>query len=343
VGEKEGKVPLRRSTAVQYYLIRRLLYMVVLLAAISVFSFVLVELPPGDYLTSYVASLRDARGSEIDPAEVEALKRQYGLDQPLPVRYLKWVTNMFRGNFGRSFAWSKEVSDMIRERLGITIFTSLLTLIVTYAVAIPIGIYSAIRQYSIADYLFTALGFIGLAMPSFFLALVLMYYINRFTGFSVGGLYSPEFMNQPMSLAKFVDMLKHISILVIAVGLAGTASVIRIMRSGMLDELRKQYVIAARSKGLTERQLLLKYPVRLALNPIISTIGWVLPGIVSGATVTAIVMNIPTIGLLLYESLLAQDTYVAAACIMLLSFLTVIGMFISDILLIVVDPRIRLT
>jgi peptide/nickel transport system permease protein len=326
-----------------YYLLRRFVYMLVLLLAVSAFSFFLVDLPPGDYLTSYVSRLRETRGNEVDPAEVEALKRQYGLDQSLPVRYAKWVTNMLQGDFGRSFAYSIEVSALIRERLGITIFTAVLTLIFTYAIAIPIGIYSATHQYAIGDYFFTILGFVGLAMPTFFLALVLMYYVNRYTGFSVGGVYSPQFMNQPMSLAKFVDLLKHVSILVVAVGLAGTASVIRIMRSGVLDELKKHYVISARSKGLTERTLLLKYPVRLALNPIISTIGWVLPGIVSGATVTAIVMNIPTIGALLYESLLAQDTYVAAACIMLLSFLTVLGMFISDVLLVLVDPRIRLT
>lgn len=325
------------------YLLRRFLYMVILLFAVSAFSFFLVDLPPGDYLTSYVASLRDARGSEIDAAEVEALKRQYGLDQSLALRYVKWMSNMARGDFGRSFAWNLEVAGLIRERLGITILTAVLTLLFTYAVAIPIGIYSATHQYSLGDYFFTVLGFVGLAMPTFFLALVLMYYINRSTGFSVGGLYSPQFMNQPMNVAKFVDMLKHISILVVAVGMAGTASVIRILRSGILDELQKQYVIAARSKGLTETQLLLKYPVRLALNPIISTIGWILPSIVSGATVTAIVMNIPTIGALLYEALLAQDTYVAASSIMLLSFMTVIGMFISDLLLALVDPRIRFT
>lgn len=325
------------------YLIRRLLYTIVLLAAVSAFSFFLIDLPPGDYLSSYVASLREQRSGDVDPAEVEALKRQYGLDQPLPVRYLKWVGNMLQGDFGRSFAYNIEVGVLIRDRLGITVFTALLTLVFTYAVAVPIGIYSATRQYSFGDYFFTGLGFVGLAMPTFFLALVLMYFINRYTGFSVGGLYSPEYMNQPMSPAKFVDMLKHVAILVVAVGLAGTASVIRIMRSGLLDELKKQYVTAARSKGLSERQLLLKYPVRLALNPIISSVGWILPSIVSGATVTAIVMNIPTIGALLYEALLAQDTYVAAACIMLLSFLTVIGMFISDILLVIVDPRIRLT
>jgi peptide/nickel transport system permease protein len=327
----------------RYYLLRRFLYMVILLLAVSAFSFFVIDLPPGDYLSSYVASLRDARGAEIDQAEVEALKQQYGLDQSLALRYVKWVSNMVRGDFGRSFAYNKEVSGMIRERMGITLFTALLTLIFTYALAIPIGIYSAMRQYSVGDYFFTILGFVGLAMPTFFLALVLMYYINRATGFSVGGLYSPEFMNQPMTGAKFVDMLKHIAILVIAVGMAGTASVIRIMRSGVLDEVQKHYVIAARSKGLSEVRLLLRYPVRLALNPIVSTIGWVLPSIVSGATVTAIVMNIPTLGALLYESLLAQDTYVAAACIMLLSFMTVIGMFISDLLLAWVDPRIRLT
>lgn len=327
----------------RYYLLRRFLYMVVLLIAVSIFSFFVIDLPPGDYLTSYVASLRDARGAEIDQAEVEALKRQYGLDQSLGVRYYKWVRNMLHGDFGRSFAYNKEVYGMIRERMGITIFTAFLTLIFTYALAVPIGIYSATHQYSVGDYFFTVVGFIGLAMPTFFLALVLMYYINRSTGFSVGGLYSPEFMNQPMSVAKFIDMLKHIAVLVIAVGMAGTASVIRIMRSGVLDELKKQYVTSARSKGLTETRLLLRYPVRLALNPIISTIGWVLPSIVSGATVTAIVMNIPTLGALLYEALLAQDTYVAAACIMLLSFMTVVGMFISDLLLALVDPRIRLT
>jgi peptide/nickel transport system permease protein len=328
---------------VKYYLLRRFIYTIILLLTVSAFSFFLIDLPSGDYLSSYVARLRDARGAEIDPAEVEALKRQYGLDQSLPVRYTKWIANMLQGDFGRSFAYSMEVVDLIRERLGITIFTAFLTLIFTYVIAVPIGIYSAMRQYSIGDYVFTILGFVGLAMPTFFLALILMYYVNRYSGFSVGGLYSPQFMNQPMNWAKFVDMLKHIAILVVSVGLAGTASVIRIMRSGVLDELKKQYVISARSKGLSEHALLLKYPVRLALNPIISSIGWILPSIVSGATVTAIVMNIPTIGALLYESLLAQDTYVAAACIMLLSFMTVIGMFISDILLVVVDPRIRLT
>ena len=325
------------------YLFRRFLYMVVLLAVVSLFSFVLIQLPPGDYLTSYIARLRDTRGTDVDQAEIDGLRLQYGLDRPLVVQYVKWVENMLQGDFGRSFSWNMPVITMLNERMGITIFTSLLTLIVTYAVAIPIGIYSATHQYSILDYLFTGVGFAGLAMPSFFLALVLMYYLTRYTGASVGGLYSPQFVDQPMDLAKFMDMLGHIPVLVIAVGLAGTASLIRIIRSGMLDELKRNYVTSARSKGLSEGKMLFKYPVRMALNPVISTIGWVLPNIVSGATVTAIAMNIPTIGSLLYESLLSQDTYVAGACIMILSFLTVIGMFISDVILVVVDPRIRYT
>lgn len=325
------------------YLLRRFFYMIVLIFAVSVVSFVLIQLPPGDYLTAYIARLRDTRGTDVDQAEIDALKIQYGLDQPIITQYFKWVVNMFQGDFGRSFAWNMPVATMINERLGVTVFTSLLTLIVTYAVAIPIGIYSATHQYSIFDYIFTGIGFAGLAMPSFFLALVIMYYLTKYTGVNVGGLYSQQFLDQPMSWAKFVDMLQHIPVLVIAVGLAGTASLIRIIRSGMLDELKRNYVTSARSKGLSETKMLFKYPVRMALNPIISTIGWILPSIVSGATVTAIAMNIPTIGSLLYESLLAQDTYVAAASIMLLSFLTVIGMFISDILLVIVDPRIRYT
>jgi peptide/nickel transport system permease protein len=325
------------------YLFRRFIYMVILLLTVSLVSFLLVQLPPGDYLTSYIARLRDTRGMEVDQAEIEALKQQYGLDRPVLEQYVRWVSNMLQGDFGRSFAWNMPVSTMINERLGITIFTSFLTLLITYLIAIPIGIYSATHQYSALDYFFTGVGFAGLAMPSFFLALVLMYYLSRYTGLSVGGLYSQQFLTQPMSWAKFVDMLAHIPVLIFAVGMAGMASLIRIIRSGVLDELKKQYVTSARSKGLSEPRLLFKYPVRLALNPVISTIGWVLPGIVSGATVTAIVMNIPTIGSLLYESLLAQDTYVAGASIMLLSFLTIVGMFISDILLVIVDPRIRYT
>lgn len=326
------------------YLARRIAVTIVLLIAISAFSFFLIELPPGDYLTSRIASLEESRGGlQVDQAEVEALKRQFGYDKPLMVRYAQWSLNMLRGDFGRSFAYDAPVGPLIQERLGITLYISLLTLIVTYILALPIAVYSAIRQYSIADYIFTFLGFAGLAMPTFFLALVMMYYILTLTGVSVGGLYSQEFLNQPMSFAKLLNMHRNIAVLVFAVGISGMASIIRILRSGILDEMNKPYVIAAQSKGLSRVAVLAKYPVRVALNPIISTIGWILPGLVSGATVTAIVMNVPTIGLLLYEALLAQDTYVAAASIMLLSFITVVGMFVSDLLLVVVDPRIRLT
>lgn len=324
------------------YLLRRFMYMMILLISVSIFSFILIQLPPGDYLTSYISRLRDTRGTDVDQAEIDSLRMQYGLDQPMYIQYIKWVSGMFRGDFGRSFAWNMPVATMIKERLGVTVFTSFLTLIVTYVVAIPIGIYSATHQYSLLDYLFTGVGFAGLAMPSFFLALVLMYYMTM-AGMNAGGLYSAEFIDKPMDWAKFVDMLKHIPVLIIAVGLAGTASLIRIIRSGVLDELKRNYVTSARSKGLPEVRMLFKYPVRIALNPVVSTIGWMLPSIVSGATVTAIAMNIPTIGSLLYESLLAQDTYAAGACIMILSSLTVIGMFISDILLVFVDPRIRLS
>lgn len=325
----------------RHYFLRRFLYMVVLLFAVSLFSFILVQLPPGDYLTSHIARLEETRGTQVDAAEILALQREYGLDQPLVLQYVKWVTGMLRGDFGRSFAWRVPVAELIRQRLGVTLLISILTMILTYAVAVPIGIFSATHQYSIADYLATTVGFIGLAMPNFFLALVLMYYLNRYLGVSVGGLYSPEFLDKPWSWAKFADLLMHLPIPIVVIGLSGSASLIRIMRSSLLDELQKQYVIAGRSKGLSELRLLFRYPVRLALNPIVSAVGWVLPGVVSGATVTAITMALPTIGALLYEALLAQDTYVAGGCILILSAMTVIGMFISDILLVVVDPRIR--
>jgi len=326
----------------KYYLLRRFFYMVVLLFAVSAFSFFLIDLPPGDYLTSYVASLRDARGSDIDQAEVEALKQQYGLDQSLFVRYLKWMRNMLNGNFGRSFAWNREVAELLRERLWITLLTAVLTLAVTYAVAIPIGIYSATHQYSLGDYFFTIIGFMGLAMPTFFLALVLMYYINRATGFSVGGLYSPEFMNQPMNTAKFIDMLKHLWVPMVVLGTGGTAGLVRTMRANLLDELQKPYVVSARANGVSEWRLLFKYPVRVAINPFISTIGWILPQLVSGATIVSVVLSLPTTGPLLLNALLNQDMYLAGSFIMMLSSLTVIGTLISDILLALVDPRIRL-
>jgi len=323
-----------------YYAIRRLLYMVVVLWVISVASFIIIELPPGDYITSYIMQLKE-KGQIIDRSQIASLRKQYGLDLPVYLRYFKWMWNMFQGNFGRSFGWNRPVKNLIAERLPLTVLISLFTVIFTYSVAIPIGIYSALHQYSAEDYAFTFVGFIGLATPNFLLALVLMVIFHKHLGWSPGGLFSSQYQIAPWSFAKFVDMLKHLPIPIIVIGTAGTAGLIRVMRGCLLDELKKQYVITARAKGVAERTLLFKYPVRVALNPIVSTIGWMLPGIVSGETITAIVLNLPTTGPLLYGALVTQDTYLAGSTVMFLSVLTVIGTFISDILLVWLDPRIQ--
>ncbi len=322
------------------YIIRRSLYMIIILLAVSVVSFIIIQLPPGDYLASYIESLR-ASGVRVSEEEIRSLERQYGLDLPVYVQYFKWMGNMLHGDFGRSFEWNEPVSKLIGERLMLTVSISILTLLFTYAVAIPIGIYSATHQYSIGDYTFTVVGFAGLATPNFLLALVLMFVFYKYFGLSAGGLFSIEYQLAPWSLGKVIDMLKHLPIPIIVIGTAGTASLIRIMRGCLLDELRKQYVITARAKGVSERRLLFKYPVRIAINPIISTIGWTLPAIVSGETITAIVLSLPTTGPLLFRALKSQDMYLAGSTIMFLTFLTLIGTFISDILLVWIDPRIR--
>lgn len=314
--------------------------MLVLLAIMSVVAFVLIQLPPGDYLTSYIMQLQTS-GQMVDEAQVASLRKQYGLDLPMHQRYFFWVKNMLRGDFGRSFDWNQPVNKLLANRLPVTIVISLATLVFTYAVAIPIGIYSAVHQYSLFDYVFTVIGFIGLAIPNFLLALILMFLFLRYFGISPGGLFSPEYIDAGWSMAKFVDGLKHLPIPIIVIGTADTAGLIRIMRGCLLDELKAEYVVSGRAKGLKERRLLLKYPVRVALNPIISTIGWVLPGIISGATITAIVLDLPTVGALLYRALLSQDMYLASSCIMILTFFTLIGTFLSDILLVWADPRVR--
>ncbi|MQY59404.1 MAG: ABC transporter permease subunit [Clostridia bacterium] len=323
-----------------FYVVRRIIYMVVVLAVVSLVAFIIIQLPPGDFLSSYMAQLGQT-GESVDQETITALRKQYGLDQPIYMQYFMWVWNFTEGNFGYSFAWNKPVSELIGERLKLTIILSLCTLIFTYIVAIPIGIYSATHQYSISDYTFTTIGFAGLATPNFLLALILMLLFYKYFGLSIGGLFSPEYIEASWSLGKVVDMLKHFPIPIIVIGTAGTAGLIRVMRSCLLDELRKQYVITARAKGAAERTLLFKYPVRMAINPIISTMGWVLPAIVSGETVTAIVLSLPTTGPLLYQALIYQDMYLAGSIIVLLTFLTVIGMFISDLLLVWIDPRIR--
>lgn len=321
--------------------LRRLLWMVPTLLAISIITFAIIQLPPGDYLTSYIAALQET-GETVDEAQVAALRKQYALDQPLLVQYLHWMEGMlFRGDLGMSFEESRPVATLIGERLLLTVIISVVTLLFTWAIAIPIGVYSAVRQYSWGDYAFSLLGFIGLATPGFLLALIFMYIGYTVFGVSAGGLFSPEFQSAPWSLARALDLLKHLWIPVLIVGLEGTAGLIRIMRGNLLDELRKQYVLTARAKGVGRLKLLLKYPVRVAINPIISTIGWLLPAIVSGATITSVVLGLPTTGPRLLQALMNQDMFLAGSMVMMLSFLTVVGTLVSDLLLLWLDPRIR--
>ena len=322
------------------YLLKRFGFMLLILFLVSVFSFIVIQLPPGDYVSAYVSRIQSEMGS-VDPAMVDNLRRAYGLDKPMWAQYFFWIGNVLQGDFGTSFEWKRPVIDLIRDRLPVTLLLSLLTTIVTYTFAIPIGIFSARKQYSIRDYVFTVIGFIGLATPSFFLALVLMFYTSSWFGLSVGGINSPEFINAALSWPKVWDTIKHLPIPVFVIGFQGIAGTMRVMRSTLLDELKQPYVVAARARGLEENKMIRRYPVRVALNPIISSIGWMLPNIVSGMTVTGIVLNIPTIGTLLYNALLSQDMYLSGSCILILSALTVIGMFISDIILVLVDPRIR--
>jgi len=283
------------------YIIRRLLIMIPTLVAISIISFAIIQLPPGDFLTTYVA-VRNAQGETVDPTEVESLKQRFGLDQPMYIQYLRWAWNFLHGDFGYSFEWNRPVSSLIAERIPLTIVISLSTLLFTWLVSVPIGIYSAVRQYSWVDYLLTFIGFIGLATPSFLFALVLLWFSYAYLGMSIGGLFSPEYLEAPWSWAKILDLLSHLWIPVIIVGTAHTAKFIRIIRGNLLDELKKPYVTAARAKGLSEARLILKYPVRVAINPLISTIGWTLPELISGIAITAVVLNLPTSGpLLLYR------------------------------------------
>ncbi|MDE0448567.1 MAG: ABC transporter permease [Spirochaetaceae bacterium] len=322
------------------YIIRRLVYMVVLLVMLSVATFIIIQLPPGDYLTTLVANMRRANVVLSEEA-VAVLTERYGLGRPLHIQYLTWFGNLLKGDMGESFIWEAPVTEIVGERLALTVTLSISTLIVTYLIAIPIGIYSATHQYSVADYSFTTLGFIGLATPNFLLALILMFLFYKYFGWSVGGLFSPEYQLAPWSLGKVVDLIKHFPIPLIVIGTAGAASLIRIMRATLLDELGKLYVITARAKGVSERSLLFRYPVRVAVNPVVSTIGWLLPETISGATLTAIVLSLPTVGPLLLRALEAQDMYLAGSMVMLLSALGILGTLISDLLLVVVDPRIR--
>ena len=323
------------------YLIRRFMIALGTVWAISILTFVIIQLPPGDYVTSYIAQL-EASGDIVTDQEAENLKRQYGLDQPVTMQYVKWVSQIMRGNFGMSMEWRRPVGDLIGERLALTVLLALAALVLTWILALPAGIYSAIRQYSPADYTITFLGLVGLAVPNFLLALVVMYMGFRYFGANVGGLFSPEYIDAPWSLARCWDLMKHLWLPALILGAAGTGHLLRIMRANLLDEIRKPYVVAARARGLQEHRVVLKYPVRLALNPFISTIGYTLPVLVSGSIIISIVLSLPTVGPLLLKALLAQDMFLAGTIILLIGVLTVIGTFISDLLLMWVDPRIRM-
>ena len=316
-------------------------FAVVVLLLVTVVAFFIIELPPGDYVTDLVARLRSS-GAQVTLEMEAALRHQYGVDRPVYVRYLRWMGKMVRGEMGLSYEWRRPVRDLIAERLPLSIMISILTLIVTYAVAIPIGIYSATRQYSWGDYTATVLGYAGVSVPSFLLALILMLAAQKWFGLSIGGLFTFENKFAPWSWGKFLDLLTHLPIPLLVIGLSGTAGVIRVMRGVLLDELQKQYVMTARAKGVDEQRLLFKYPVRIALNPIVSTVSFVLPAIVSGETIVAIVMSLETMGPLLFSALITQDTFLAASGVMVLSFLTVLGAIVADALLVWVDPRIRL-
>jgi len=319
----------------------RLLMMIPTLFVISVISFTIIQLPPGDFLTSYVAGI-SARGETIDEAEILALRNAYGLGDPIYVQYFKWITGVLHGDFGQSFTWRVPVANLIWDRVWLTVLVSFITLMFTWMIAFPIGVYSAVRQYSILDYVFTFIGFVGVAVPGFLLALILMVVAYAQFNMSVGGLFSSAFQDAPWSWEKIVDLLQHIWIPVIVLGLSGTASLIRIMRANLLDELNRPYVTTARAKGQSEFTLLMRYPVRAALNPFVSTLGWTLPQLVSGSTIVAVVLSLPLTGPMMLQALVAQDMYLAGSFILILSTLTVIGTLISDILLAWLDPRIRL-
>ena len=323
-----------------HIVIRRLFWMLPTLLVISIISFAIIQLPPGDYLTAYIAALAET-GETVDEEKIAALRIRYALDEPVHIQYITWMVGMFRGDLGMSFEWNRPVGELIGERILLTTIISIATLLLTWAIAIPIGIYSAVRQYSIGDYAFTLIGFVGLATPNFLLALVCMYIGYSAFDISTGGLFSPAYQNAQWSAARLLDLMYHLWIPVIVIGTAGTAGMIRVMRGNLLDELRKQYVMTARAKGVHRIRLILRYPVRVALNPMISTIGWVLPSIVSGATITAVVLGLPTTGPLLLRALMNQDMYLAGSMVMMLSLLTVIGTLISDLLLLWLDPRIR--
>ena len=323
------------------YLLRRLLLAVVTVWAITLVTFIILQLPPGDFVDAYVAQA-SAMGSAISAAEAAALRHTYGLDQSYLVQYVKWLNLILHGEFGTSFEYSRPVTEVIGDRLWLTMVLSFAAIIVTWVLALPIGIYSAVRQYSLGDYVFTFIGFIGLAVPSFLLALIVMYLGLRWFNLNLGGLFSPDYQLAPWSWGKLLDLLKHLPVPMLILALPGIAQLVRIMRANLLDELRRPYVVTARARGLAERRVILKYPVRAALNPFASSSAYLFPYLVSGSIVVSLVLGLPTVGPLLLQALVAQDMFLAGTIVLLLGVLTVIGTLISDLLLMWIEPRIRL-
>lgn len=324
------------------YILQRLIYMVFLLIMVSIVTFIIIQLPPGDYVTTLINRIEQQSGETLNDDQLEALREQYGMDLPMYQRYLKWMGGILQGDFGYSFDWQQPVRDLIMERLALTFTISLFSIFVAYGIAIPIGIYSATHQYSKGDYFFTTLGFIGLSIPNFMLALIMLFVAFRYFGLNLTGLFSPDYIDAPWSAGKVVDLMKHVPIPVIVIATGGAAGLIRVLRATLLDELQKQYVVTARSKGVGERKLLFKYPVRVAMNPLISDIAWLFPALISAGTIVAIVLGLPTAGPMLLRSLISQDTFLTASILLFLTVLTIVGTTISDILLVIVDPRIRM-
>jgi peptide/nickel transport system permease protein len=323
------------------YVVRRILMLVPILILMSMVAFFLIQLPPGDFVSFRITQL-ETSGIAVSEGEAARLRMQFGLDKPPVPRYLWWVSGIvLRGNWGWSLQWNKAVSEILKERIPMTVMISVLALLFSWAIALPVGIYSATHKYSVIDYIATFLGFIGVATPGFLLALIAAWLLFSKLNFSALGLFSPEYLDAPWSSAKFIDLLKHIWLPLMLVGMSNTAGTIRVVRNNLLDELNKQYVITARAKGLREWQLIMKYPVRMAINPLLSTVSWVLPGLVSGTVLIDIVLSLQTIGPVLLRATLAQDMYLAGSIVLILSALTVVGALVGDLLLVLVDPRIR--
>ncbi len=312
-----------------------------MLFVISAVVFWIIQLPPGDFMSTYIANL-ESSGIDVSDELAITLRRQYGLDRPITFQYFYWIRNIVtEGDWGRSFSWNKPVADILAERVPLTVAVSLTSTIFVFLMAIPIGIFSATNQYSLFDYFFTFLGFVGVSIPPFMLALILMWGMFTLFNWSVGGLFSPEYIDAPWSVARVLDLMTRIWFPVVLIGLSGTAGLMRVMRGNLLDELRKQYVVTARAKGIPEIRVLFYYPVKIAINPVISTIGWILPGIVAGEVLVSIVLNLQTTGPVLFDALLAQDMYLAGSITLILSMLVIFGNLIADLLLVWVDPRIR--